>query len=451
MTEKSYKILLLVQSGFLLIAAGLGIWWYVDNYVVRNVEKTYEDGSTYKGEWLAGTMHGTGVLSLPDGVRYEGEFLDGMMHGEGVQTIPDAEIYTGSFEYGDRSGKGKAVKADGSEYDGLWHAGHYHGQGRYISPKGNIYEGEWEHGELNEGVLETSEWIYTGEMRSFAPHGAGVTEYKDGRVYAGYWHNGYKQGLGRQIYADGRMDFGYWDQGVLMKSGKKDFKSGEKVYGIDVSRHQKSWKWEDLALYSGKKGDVFSSGYQAAYEVQFPYFVIMKATEGSDMVDPYYAANVAEAREGRLVKGAYHFMTTLSEIDTQIENFIKNAVVDTGDFPPVLDIETPHKRVEEIGVENIRAMALKWLKAVEEHYGVRPVIYTNNLFRKKYLDTPEFSRYDFWVARYGKSPDSGKWKVWQFTQTGKTRGVSAATDINVFDGSYKEFKSYLNKAWGIDQ
>ena len=221
MTEKSYKILLLVQSGFLLIAAGLGIWWYVDNYVVRNVEKTYEDGSTYKGEWLAGTMHGTGVLSLPDGVRYEGEFLDGMMHGEGVQTIPDAEIYTGSFEYGDRSGKGKAVKADGSEYDGLWHAGHYHGQGRYISPKGNIYEGEWEHGELNEGVLETSEWIYTGEMRSFAPHGAGVTEYKDGRVYAGYWHNGYKQGLGRQIYADGRMDFGYWDQGLLMNSGKR--------------------------------------------------------------------------------------------------------------------------------------------------------------------------------------------------------------------------------------
>lgn len=450
MTEKSYRILIAVQSAFLLIAVGLGIWWYVHTYVTRNVEKTYEDGTVYKGEWLAGTMNGQGTLILPDGVRYEGAFKDGEMHGYGIQTIPDAEEYIGAFEYGNRNGMGKVVKADGSEYEGMWHAGHYHGQGRYLSPKGNVYQGEWAHGELKEGRLETENWTYTGEFKSLSPHGAGVTEYKDGRVYAGYWHRGYKQGLGRQISTNGRMEFGFWDQGTLIRSGKKEFKSGEKVYGIDVSRHQKSWKWEDLALYSNKKGDVFSSGIQSAYEVQFPYFVLMKATEGADMVDACYQANVAEAREGRLVKGAYHFMTTLSEIDEQIKNFIANAVVEPGDFPPVLDIETPHKRVAEVGEENIRAMALKWLKAVEEHYGVRPVIYTNNLFRKTYLDTPEFRKYDFWIARYGKRPDSGDWQVWQFTQTGTTRGVSARTDINIFDGNAEEFRSYLDKVWGIE-
>lgn len=449
MTEKGYKTIIIMQSALLLTAAGLGIWWYVHNNVVRTVDKTFEDGTVYRGEWLAGQMHGQGTLTLPDGVRYEGEFVDGMMHGAGIQTIPDAEEYTGSFEDGDRNGHGKVIKADGSEYEGHWHNGHFHGQGRYLSPKGNVYEGEWEHGDLKKGKLTTENWTYVGEFSSLSPHGAGVTEYEDGKVYAGYWHRGYKQGLGRQIYKDGSMDFGYWDQGSLMRSGKKDFRNGDKVYGIDVSRHQKSWKWEDLALYSNKKGDVFSSGKQSAFEVRFPCFVIMKATEGSDMVDPYYKANVEQAREGRLIKGSYHFMTTLSEIDTQIENFIANAVVEPGDFPPVLDIETPHKRVEEIGVENIRKMALKWLQAVEQHYGVQPVIYTNNLFRKSYLDTPEFRKYHFWIARYGKHPDSGDWLIWQFTQTGRTRGIAPGTDINVYKGTYKEFKTYIDKAWGV--
>ena len=178
----------------------------------------------------------------------------------------------------------------------------------------------------------------------------------------------------------------------------------------------------------------------------------MKATEGSDLVDPNYAGNVVKARTGRFIKGAYHFMTTLSDIDTQIDNFINNAVVEKGDFPPVLDIETPHKRVEEIGEDNIRAMALKWLRSVEEHYGVKPVIYTNDLFRKKYLDTPEFRNYDFWLARYAKKePESGDWILWQFTQTGRPRGISGTADINVFDGTFAEFKAYIDKAWNPEE
>lgn len=241
-----------------------------------------------------------------------------------------------------------------------------------------------------------------------SPDGAGVTDYKDGRVYAGYWQKGYKQGLGRLIHPDGKVEFGFWDQGSLVRSGKKDFRTGGKVYGIDVSRHQGSWRWEDLALYADKKGEVYTSGAKLGYELQPAFFVIMKATEGSNLVDQKYAENVAQARQGRYIKGAYHFMSTMSEIDTQIKNFIDNAVVEPGDFPPVLDIETPHSRVAEVGEENIRQMALAWLRAVEDHYGVRPVIYTNDLFRKKYLDTPEFKEYDYWMARYSKKgPQSG--------------------------------------------
>lgn len=424
--KKSHIWIITIESFLLAVAAGLGVWWYVHNNVVRTIEKVFEDGSSYKGEWLAGQMHGQGIYIMADGEVYEGEFINGR-----------------------RDGKGKVKMSDGAEYEGLWKDNKYHGEGKYISPKGNIYEGVWRYGQLREGRLTNESWVYEGEIDAMSPSGVGRTVYNDGTVYSGHWYRGYKQGLGRLDHPNGKIEFGFWDQGTLMRSGKKDFRTGAKVYGIDVSRHQGSWNWENIALYADKKGEVYSSGTQAGAEVQPSFFVIMKATEGSDMVDPKYADNVAQAREGRLIKGAYHFMTTLSDIDTQIENFIKNAVVEKGDFPPVLDIETPHKRVAEIGEENIRQMALKWLKAIEKHYGVKPVIYTNDIFRKKYLDTPDFRNYDYWMARYSKKgPESGGWLLWQFTQTGRPRGISGTVDINVFDGSLAEFKAYISKAWG---
>lgn len=429
MLPSRYKVSIIVESILLFAALGLGLWWYVHNHLVREVDKVFEDGSSYKGEWLAGEMHGKGVLTLADASVYDGEFLRGR-----------------------KQGHGKLKGADGAEYEGFWLDDIYHGEGRYTSAKGNVYEGEWLYGRLPEGRLKSKDWVYEGQFEGMSPSGVGVTEYNDGRVYAGHWYKGYKQGLGRLDHPDGRVDFGFWDQGALMRSGKKDFRTGSKVYGIDVSRHQGSWNWEELALYADKKGEVFTSGAQVGYELQPPFFVIMKATEGSDMVDPMYAENVSQAREGRIIKGSYHFMTTLSDIETQIDNFKKNAVVEKGDFPPVLDIETPHKRVEELGADTIRAMALKWLQAVEAHYGVRPVIYTNDLFRKEYLSGPEFKRYDFWLARYSKKGlESGDWLLWQFTQTGRPRGISVPADINIFDGSLSDFKAYIDKAWELNE
>ena len=108
MSLNKYHIIIIVESVLLAAALGLGIWWYVYNEVQRNVEKTFEDGTVYKGGWLAGKMHGTGVLTLPDGEVYEGEFNDGR-----------------------RNGTGKVKLAGGAEYEGSWADDKYHGQGRY--------------------------------------------------------------------------------------------------------------------------------------------------------------------------------------------------------------------------------------------------------------------------------------------------------------------------------
>jgi lysozyme len=425
MQLKRYKVIMIVESFLLAVSLGLGIWWYVHNKVVREVEKVLEDGSSYEGSWLAGKMH-----------------------GEGIHMSPEGEIYEGSFVEGRRDGHGRAKYKDGSEYEGLWKDDLRHGTGSYRSPKGNVYEGEWRYGRLDDGILKSADWTYTGQMQGMSPSGVGVVDYKDGRVYAGYWHKGFKQGLGRMCHPDGKVEFGFWDQGSLMHSGKKDFRTGSKVYGVDVSRYQGSWNWENLALYADKKGEVYYSDAKFGYELQPPFFILMKATEGSDWVDPKYVENVAQAKEGRFIKGAYHFFSVYADVRSQIENFKKNAVVEKGDFPPILDIEPSHATMHDVGVDSVRNMALEWLQAIEDHYGVRPVIYTNDRFRKEFLNTSDFAKYDFWMARYSKKgPQSGKWLLWQFTQTGRPRGINAETDINVFDGNLSDFRAYLKKAW----
>ena len=53
------------------------------------------------------------------------------------------------------------------------------------------------------------------------------------------------------------------------------------------------------------------------------------------------------------------------------------------------------------------------------------------------------------MARYSKKgPESGDWLLWQFTQTGRSRGISGHIDINIYDGTLSEFKAYIAKAWG---
>ena len=60
--------------------------------------ETYEDGSTYVGEFKDGIYHGQGTYTLTDGNRFEGEWKDGKPWN---LTIYDKnENITGKWENG---------------------------------------------------------------------------------------------------------------------------------------------------------------------------------------------------------------------------------------------------------------------------------------------------------------------------------------------------------------
>ncbi len=125
----------------------------------------------------------------------------------------------------------------------------------------------------------------------------------------------------------------------------------------------------------------------------------------------------------------------------QAENFIKEVDLEPGDLPPVLDIENTYG----VADVTIRKRALEWLTIVEQHYGIKPLIYTNIDFYKNHLGD-DFDDYPLWIAHYlqKKKPRILRdWKFWQHSETGRVNGIRGKVDFNVFNGDSTEFRSLL--------
>jgi lysozyme len=106
-----------------------------------------------------------------------------------------------------------------------------------------------------------------------------------------------------------------------------------------------------------------------------------------------------------------------------------------GDLPPVLDVE---KAPEDQSPEEFKESVLTWLRLVEEHYGIKPIIYTYYKFKKQYLSDPVFDQYPYWIAHYyvDKVEYQGPWRFWQHTDVGRLPGINGYVDLNIYNGSY---------------
>lgn len=201
-----------------------------------------------------------------------------------------------------------------------------------------------------------------------------------------------------------------------------------KVHGIDVSHHQGEIDWEAV---------------KATDKQEYPIrFVFMKATEGGDYKDKRFDENFRQAREAGLVRGAYHFYNPNTDPIRQADFFISQVKLETGDLAPVLDIERKPRNKAQL-----QADLVKFLNRLEQHYGVKPIIYTSYKYRLHYLDTPELSSYPLWIAHYYVDALSydGPWQFWQHTDYGTVPGIEENVDLNVFNGSWNDLQRYTLK------
>ena len=201
---------------------------------------------------------------------------------------------------------------------------------------------------------------------------------------------------------------------------------GYKIHGIDISHYQGEVDWKRL---------------KQTRQGQFPVqFIFMKATEGGDYSDDKFIANFDSAKVHGFIRGAYHFYNPKTDANKQADFFINSVKLEPGDLPPVLDIEKKGRDVKKLQQD------LKiWLRKVESHYGVKPIIYASYKFKTNYLNDSVFDSYPYWIAHYyvDSVRYQGEWKFWQHTDVGTLPGIEDKVDLNIFNGSFSDLKGLL--------
>ncbi len=325
------------------------------------------------------------------------------------------------------------------------------------------YAGVWNDGILANGTMVKGDSVYRGEFRNLQPDGFGRLELPDSDIFIGRWSKGHKSGVGKRTLRGGIVEFGRWNADTL--ETVNPFRIGDLVFGMDISRFQHSIDWTNLHLRSDSLGRVAKNGWEKGIESKFftnkslkyyqpVQFVFMKSTDGAYQTDPFYYRNIKSARSSNLIVGVYHFLR-FEPVEEQIDNFIANVDMVRGDLPPVLDIEDDNRdHALTTHTDEYVAMALRWLQAIEQHYGVRPLIYMSKNTFLKYADGTGLEKYNKWIANYNKSaedPGIDDWLFWQFSCTGSVGGIQykdkSHVDMDVFNGNINQLKDFIDNSW----
>lgn len=189
----------------------------------------------------------------------------------------------------------------------------------------------------------------------------------------------------------------------------------EAVNGIDVSQWQGNIDYEAVA----------GAGIE---------FVYIKATEGIDLVDPFFYRNYAGAGNAGLPVGFYHYLTARSPSAARQEAYHFVSVTEglSAAGRMVMDIED----LTGLTRPEINQIALAFLQGVEEFSNRSPALYADAYNASAVLEA-DLSVYPLWIAQYGVSePDMDNpwntWAGWQYTDLGRVAGIQGNVDRDIF-------------------
>ncbi|WKY48717.1 GH25 family lysozyme [Eubacteriaceae bacterium ES3] len=205
-------------------------------------------------------------------------------------------------------------------------------------------------------------------------------------------------------------------------------RSDGQVKGVDLSAYQGQVDWEVLAR-------------------QNIDFAVMKATEGADYTDSQFDKNWEESQKTDLIVGAYLFLNYDVTGQSQAEHFINTVEMDKDNLPPVIDLELYGDYNDSpLTKEEVQIILDEALSTLEEHYGVKPIIYTSQRVFNMYIGE-DYTDYKFWIVDLDNSwpdtlPNGEEFTFWQFTHRGMMDGYEGDEtfiDMNLYNGSYQDF------------
>ena len=199
---------------------------------------------------------------------------------------------------------------------------------------------------------------------------------------------------------------------AIVPAGSLDYE------GIDVSN------WQGFIDYT----EVRNTGIDIVY---------IKASQGSNIKDPYFETNYENAKAAGLKVGFYHFLTaTTTEEAVQEANFF--ALVITGKIPDcklVLDYEI----FGGADVTTINQIAETFMSTVQEITGKEIILYSDLSNAQDVFGTDLAEKYELWIAYYGDYNDLSDYQTsWaeyigvQFSDTGNINGISGNVDRDLF-------------------
>jgi len=170
--------------------------------------------------------------------------------------------------------------------------------------------------------------------------------------------------------------------------------SSDVIYeGIDVSN------WQGYIDYDRVK----ASGIDIVY---------IKASQGSNITDPFFKLNYNNAKANGLKIGLYHFLTARSneEAIREAEYFSSVISATSPDCKLAMDFEN----FGNLTKEQINSISSTFLERVKELTGKEVIIYSDAFNARETFGENLANSYPLWIAEYGVSSPSSNvnWDVW---------------------------------------
>lgn len=181
----------------------------------------------------------------------------------------------------------------------------------------------------------------------------------------------------------------------------------------------------DISAWQGDAGIDLS---KIAYD-----FCIVKATEGTDYKNRYFAAHCDKVLSRKKLLGVYHYANG-GDPQKEADHFLAYVKKYIGKAVLVLDWEAKNNNL--FGVNDLE-WCLQWCSYVQKKTGIKPLIYV----QKSAMDAVKKAGYGLWVAQYPDYVETGyqehPWNegkynclIRQYTSVGKLSGYNSSLDLN---------------------
>jgi glucan-binding YG repeat protein len=193
--------------------------------------------------------------------------------------------------------------------------------------------------------------------------------------------------------------------------------------GIDVSKWQGEVDWKQV------KED----------GIEFVMLGLGRYRNGTAIPDPKFEYNIKNALVNGIKVGVYLYSEATTEEEARAE---ADYVLDQIDgyqisYPVAFDMEDEvHKSMTNKQRTDI---TIAFLEVIEEA-GYYPMIYASESWFTYNMDLTRLTKYDKWIARWAGTVTLSPMSMWQYSSTGKVKGINANVDL---DYTYKDYSKLI--------